>query len=65
MTPDALPVGLPPRGPTGGKRCEVCGREFGGLWRIVVAVGNGFEEHFVCGDPASCAIPSLVPPMPA
>jgi hypothetical protein len=64
-TPAEVPVGVAPRGPTGGKRCEVCGREFGGLWRIVVQTPGGFEEHFVCGDPATCAVPSLVPPVQA
>lgn len=59
---EALPVGSPTTGPTGGKLCDVCGREFAALWRVVQAAPGGPVERFVCGNPPSCALPTVVEP---
>ena len=60
--PGALPVGSPSIGPTGGKLCDVCAREFAALWRVVQAAPAGPVERFVCGNPPSCALPTVVEP---
>ena len=52
----------PSVGPTGGRVCEVCGREFAALWRVVEGAPAGPVERFVCGIPPGCAVPSIVPP---
>jgi hypothetical protein len=44
------------------KRCSICGYEFSGLWRVVVAVSGGYQELFVCGRQPHCAPQSVVLP---
>jgi len=61
--PHQVPLGAPPIGPRRGKQCQLCRREFASLWRIVIRTPNGFEERFVCGDPAGCALTSAAPPL--
>ena len=60
-SPEAVPLGPPPRGKRGGKQCQMCRRDYPSLWRVVIQTPAGFEERFICGTSITCQMRSLAP----
>ena len=47
-----------------GKVCQMCGREFATLWRVVISTPAGYEERFVCGTSFACRLPTVIAAIP-
>jgi hypothetical protein len=56
-----VPLGRAPLGRRSGWQCQLCGRDYPTLWRVVIATPAGFEERFICGTTHACQMASFAP----